>query len=235
MPALPDILSWAGAPAALVAWVGARDEAEIELLDLSASHLDALLSRSPRAAWVPWLAASASVPMELVVAASGLAIESRSGEHPLVCASLEEAYAVVAGESSGEAVLDAAVRCDELAASPPRGFRDGGERIAMLARSTALVLRAAEAVSAVIARDEAERMQRTRQQVARFGGGVSAWVERSARPTVLAMRAISLGGAPAPPTPELAFAADALGQALDLVAGAVGDAEVRDDFVAALA
>ncbi len=233
MTKLPDLLRWAGAPDTLTQWADEAPRSDIELLSLPKSELSALLERCPRAAWAGWLAATATIPMDLVVAAVGVAIEAQAGADG-VTALLEEAYAAVTGEGSGEACLSAADRCDALASEPPRTFRGDGARMAKLAGATAWVLRAAEAVSAVMAREEADRMSRVRAQTARFGGGMSAWVSGSTPPTVLAMRALSLDAEPAPPPPELAFAAEALGEALELIAEIAGQAEARRVFLDAL-
>lgn len=233
MTTLPDLLRWAGAPDGLTQWADESPQSELELLQLPKAELSALLERCPRAGWTAWLAAAATIPMDLVVAAVGVAIEAQAGDAGLTTL-LEEAYAAVTGEGSGEACLTAADRCDVLASEPPRTFRGDGARMAKLAGATAWVLRSAEAVSAVMAREEADRMSRVRAQTARFGGGMSAWVSSSTPPTVLAMRALSLDGEPAAPPPELAFAAEALGEALELVAEIAGQAEVRRAFLDAL-
>jgi hypothetical protein len=230
---IPELLSWASAPDELISWASARADADVELLDASERALDALFESCPSAGWTPWLTAVATIPMELLVAAVGLAIESHAEGHPAITTALEEAYGAVTSEGSGEECLEAAERLDALASDPPRGFRADGAQIAKLASATALVLRAAEAVSAVMARAEAERMSRARAQTARFGGGLSAWVSPTSAPTVLARRALAVGD-DEPATPELAFATAALGQALAVVATISGDAEAQRLFLDAL-
>lgn len=234
MATIADLLVWAGAPEPLVSWTRGRADADVELLDTTDAQLDDLLRSCPAAGWTPWIAAVATIPMDLILAAVGLAIEGQcDGRHPALTSALEEAYVAVASDGSGEECLIAAERCEALAADPPRGFRTDGANLVKLASATALVLRAAEAVSAVIARAEADRMTRARAQTARFGGGLSAWVSPTNAPTVLAMRALAVGEED-PATPELAFATAALGQALELVAAISGDAEARSTFLGAL-
>ena len=171
--------------------------------------------------------------MDLVLAAVGLGIEASCQGNEVITSALEEAYVAVASDGSGEECIAMAERLEALASDPPRSFRSDGAHLAKLAGATALVLRAAEAVSAVMAREEADRMSRTRAQVARFGGGLSAWVSQTNAPTVLAMRALSVGKEePAPP--ELAFAAAALGEALGIVGSISGHDEARTRFLSAL-
>jgi hypothetical protein len=229
---IPDLLAWAGAPEGLGAWARTQSSAESELLDVDDAALGDLLRACPKAGWLPWVAAVANIPMDLIVASTGLAIET-SGDDPETKRALEEAYAAVTGAGSGEECLAAAVRCEAIAKDAPTTFRASGNEGTKRMAATALVLRAAEAVVAVMAREEANRMSRARSQVARFGGGVSAWVARSDTPIVLAMPPVT-GGEPEPPTPELAFACDALGRAMELVAELRGEDETRKAFVDAL-
>lgn len=233
MATIPELLAWAGAPDALARWAETQPSAEVDLLDLDDAGLGALLRACPEPGWAPWLAAVANVPMTLVASAVGVVIEDEAGGEPTLTKALEEAYAALAAAGTGEACLAAAERCEAIAASPPVTFRSRGNASAQLASATALVLRAAEAIVAVMAREEAERMNRARSQAGRFGGGVSAWVTRGETPVVLAMQPV-IGGEPEPPTPELAFAADALGQALEAVAQIRGDRATHEAFVDAL-
>jgi hypothetical protein len=229
---LPDLLAWAGAPDALATWARTQSSADIELLDVDDATLGQLLHACPRSTWTPWLAAVANVPMDLLVGSVGLAIESQIDDAMLKRA-LEEAYATVASSGSTEECIATAERLEAIAKDPPTTFRSASGQGVKLVSATALVLRAAEAVAAAAMRDEDNRMYRAREQTARFGGGVSAWVARSNTPVVLAMKPVT-GGQAEPPTPELAFAADALSVALGLVAEVRGDDDARAAFVDAL-
>ncbi len=233
MASIPELLAWAGAPEPLVAWTLSRAEADVDLLDTTDAQLERLLRDCPQAEWSPWIAAVATVPMDLVVAAVGLAVERHCGPYPTLTAALEEAYVAVGSEGSGEECLALAEQCETLATDPPRGFRNDGALVAKLASATAMVLRAAEAVSAAMAQAEADRMRRARAQTARFGGGPSAGVSQTRAPTVLAKRALAVGD-DEPVSPELAFAAAALGRALELVGVISGDEEARRSFLSAL-
>ena len=230
---IPDLLAWAGAPEALTKWARTETSEEVDLLEIDDAELGELLRGCPKSSWVPWIAAVANIPMELLVGSVGLAIESQIEGDALLKRSLEEAYATVAGSGSSAECLAAAERLEAIAKDPPTTFRSVAGQGMKLVSATALVLRAAEAVAAVMARDEANRMSRAREQTARFGGGVSAWVARSDTPVVLAMLPVT-GGAPEPATPELGVAADALGVALALVAEIRGDEVTRAAFVDAL-
>lgn len=233
MSNIPELLVWATAPEALTSWARAQTAADIDLVEIDDAGLGDLMRACPKAGWLPWLAAVANIPMDLIVGSVGLSIENIAEGDALLKSSLEEAYEAVASVGSGQACIAAAERCEAIVKDPPTTFRGAGDNGIKLMSATAYVLRSAEAVTAVMARDEANRMNRARAQVTRFGGGSRAWVARSKTPVVLAMQLVT-GGEPEPPTPELAFSADALGRALELVAEIRGEDVTRKAFVDAL-
>lgn len=230
---ITELSRWARAPEALVTWCEPRADADTDIAELGTDRLTELVAALPDAAWAPWVAAVATIPMDLVAVAVVTGVEVEVGRvegAETLAATLDLACRALVDDATGDECIEAAERCDRLAdAPPPAGYRSSSRTWPLLARAAAHCARAAEAISAVRAHAELDRMNRARAVGALLGAGVHAAVTPEEPPVLFARPA--LGG---PPDEALVFATESLGAALGHVAAASSHEAAVRAFVDAL-
>ncbi len=214
---LHELLDAADAPDDLVAW--AREE------DLDFEGAWVACARGDHRLW---LAACGGAPIERVIEAAAAALFAVEASVAATSTMIDEALTLAISGGGAVELLTAAEACERIADGGMADYRrEAGPDLEALARSSALIARAAEALIAGDARREAVRLEQARAAGANLGIGMQSVLPRGEGPARLDI----LAAAADPAQGSFLFCVAACAEAL-LVAGAEGtEARALDTIV----